>query len=324
MTLAAAAQPATLEPRGTDVESRADPAVLAGVQPPATPTSFVAAARTLISVPWLLALAPAALLFFFFLVPTLIMLSLSVVRSEAIGPHGDITLANYVYLLSSPFYVWAVLRTFIIGISTGVLVVAAAFPVAFFLAHTRSRFRGALIALCLTPLLASVVVRTYGWYIILSNYGLFNETLLSVGAIDARIHFVPSTAAIVVGLVHALLPYGILTIMNSLTAINPNVVRAAQSLGATRLSVFVKIIMPLCIPGIVGGFLLAFTGAISAFATAAILGGPKQETIATLINTFMTGVLDWSLSGALGGILIVSTIAVTALGYWFGVGKARI
>ena len=90
------------------------------------------------------------------------------------------------------------------------------FPLAYFLVRTRSRWKGLLIALSLAPLLASVVVRTYGWYIILNRFGFANDMLLGLGLIEERIAFMPSTGAIIVGLAHALLPYTVLTIMGSL------------------------------------------------------------------------------------------------------------
>ena len=92
------------------------------------------------------------------------------------------------------------------------------FPLAYFLVRTRSRWKGLLIALSLAPLLASVVVRTYGWYIILNRFGVANDALLGLGIIEQRIPFMPSTGAIIIGLAHALLPYTVLSIMGSLRA----------------------------------------------------------------------------------------------------------
>ena len=122
--------------------------------------------------------------------------------------------------------------------------------------RTRSRWKGLLIALSLAPLLASVVVRTYGWYIILNRFGVANDALLGLGIIDERIAFMPSTGAIIIGLAHALLPYAVLTIMGSLNGINPNLESAAMSLGANRTRTFFHVVLPLSLPGIAGGFIL--------------------------------------------------------------------
>jgi putative spermidine/putrescine transport system permease protein len=170
-----------------------------------------------------------------------------------------------------------------------------------------------LIALSLAPLLASVIVRTYGWWVVLNREGAINSLLKSVGAIDQPVVLLPSTTAIVIGLAHALLPYGVLTIIASLNGLNPNLERAAMSLGANRMRTFLAITLPLTLPGIIGGFLLAFAIAISAYATPAILGGPATEVMATLIRTFMAVTLDWTLGAALGAILLVTSLGLLLL-----------
>src|SRR6185436_6174450 len=133
----------------------------------------------------------------------------------------------------------------VVGIAVGLIDIALGFPLAYFLVRTRSRWKGLLIALSLAPLLASVVVRTYGWYIILNRFGVANDALLALGVIGERIAFMPSTGAIIVGLAHALLPYTVLTIMASLQGINPNLESAAMSLGANRTRTFFNVVLPL-------------------------------------------------------------------------------
>lgn len=249
-----------------------------------------------------------ALLLVFFVVPNALLLSTSFLKSEAQQLTGELTLDNYRFLLTRPLYLAALARTFVVGASVGVIVVVLAFPLAYFLVRTQSRWKGVLIALALAPLLASVVVRTYGWTIILNRFGVLNDVLLSLGITSERIAFMPSTGAIIVGLAHALLPYGVLTIMGSLNGIPPSLERAAMSLGANRRRTFLRVVLPLCLPGIAGGFMLAFSIAISAYATPAILGGPATQVMATAIYGFMTQLLDWSIGAALAVILVVCTV----------------
>ena len=125
--------------------------------------------------------------------------------------------------------------------------------------------------------------------------------------------FRSSTAVIILGLAHALLPYGVLTLMAALNGVNPNLEHAAMSLGAGRLRTFATVTLPLTLSGVIGGFLLAFGVAIGAYATPAILGGPGTQTMATLIYSFMMTLLDWSLGSAMGVILLASSFAVLAL-----------
>jgi putative spermidine/putrescine transport system permease protein len=251
-----------------------------------------------------------AVLLMFFALPNALLLSASFLKSEAQQLTDELTLENYGFLFSRQLYLGAFVRTFAVGVAVGLLDVLLGYPLAYFLVRTRSRWKGLLIALSLAPLLASVVVRTYGWYIILNRFGVANDLLLGLGLTEERIAFMPSTGAIIVGLAHALLPYTVLTIMGSLNGINPNLERAAMSLGASRTRTFLSVVLPLSVPGIVGGFILSFSIAISAYATPAILGGPATQVMATAIYGFMTQLLDWSIGAALAVILIVCSLAL--------------
>jgi putative spermidine/putrescine transport system permease protein len=267
-----------------------------------------AALRSRIPAHWLLIVVPATVLLVFFVLPNALLLSASFLKSEAQQLTSQPTLDNYRFLFTRPLYLEVFARTFTVGLAVGVLDVLLGYPLAYFLVRTRSRWKGLLIALSLAPLLASVVVRTYGWYIILNRFGFANDMLLGLGIIEDRIAFMPSTGAIIVGLAHALLPYTVLTIMGSLNGINPHFESAAMSLGANRIRTFLHVVLPLSLPGIAGGFLLVFSIAISAYATPAILGGPATQVAATAIYSFIIQLLDWSLGAALAVILIVSSL----------------
>jgi putative spermidine/putrescine transport system permease protein len=277
-----------------------------------------------IPVYWLLIGLPALFLLLFFVLPNAFLLSASVLRSENQVLTDELTLENFGYFLTRPVYLAAILRTFFIGASVGLLVAFVSFPLAYFLIRTNSRFKGLLIALSLAPLLASVVVRTYGWYVVLDRFGALNELLIALHLITERIAFIPSTGGIIIGLAHALLPYGVLTNLASLSTFNPNLEKAAMSLGASRTKTFFLVVLPHCVPGLVASFLLAFSISISAYATPAILGGPSSQTIATLVYTFMMQVLDWSLGAALATILIVSTVLILYLSSRVGGKRASL
>lgn len=258
--------------------------------------------------PWLLVGLPAAFLILFFAVPNALLLSASFLRSEGQVMTSELTLENYALLLQQPVYLRALARTFLVGAAVGVMVCVLGFPLAWFLMRSTSRWKGPLTALCLAPLLASVVVKTYGWNIILNRFGIANDLLLASGLADQPLALMPSTAAIVVGLTHALLPYGVLTLMGAVNGINPNLERAALSLGANRTRTFLRVILPLCLPGLAAAFALSFSLSISAYATPKMLGGPQQETIATLIYSIMMTILDWPLGSTLGVVLIATSV----------------
>ena len=261
---------------------------------------------------------PALFLLLFFVAPNALLLTASALRSDAQVLTNELTAENYAFIFGRPLYLRAILRTFSIGASVGALVVALGYPVAFFLTRTASRWKGALIALILAPLLASVIVRTYGWWVLLNREGAINAALLATGGIRQPLDMLPSSGAIVVGLTHALLPYGVLTLLGALSGLNPNVERAAMSLGASRLRTFVEVTLPLSAAGIAAAFLLSFSLAISAYATPAILGGPATETLATLIYKFMVSLVDWSIGSALGTVLIATALLLLWVGTMLG------
>ncbi len=272
--------------------------------------------------PSLLVAVPAVFLLAFFVVPTMFLMSSGFLQSDGMVPTGGWTLENFQILLTRSIYRQAILRTFVVGSAVGAVVVLLSYPLAYFLVRTSSRWRNLLIALSLAPLLASVIVRTYGWWVVLNREGAINTLLKSAGVIDQPLALLPSTTAIIVGLAHALLPYGVLTIIASLNGLNPNLERAAMSLGANRMRTFLSVTLPLTLPGIVGGFLLAFAIAISAYATPAILGGPATEVMATMIRTFMAVTLDWALGAAMGAILLVSSLGLLMLTSALGARQA--
>jgi putative spermidine/putrescine transport system permease protein len=267
---------------------------------------------------WGLVSAPALFMLVFFALPNALLLSVSFLKSESQQLTQELTLDNYAFLFVHPVYLKALFRTFIVGATVGLLDVALGFPIAYFLVRTRSRWKGLLIALSLAPLLASVVVRTYGWYVILNRSGVLNDILLGLGLMQERVALMPSTGAIIVGLAHSLLPYTILTLMASLGGVNPSLELAAMSLGANRLRTFFRIVLPLAMPGVIGGFILAFSIAISAYATPAILGGPAILVMATAIYGFMTTLLDWSTGAALAVVLVICSLLLFFAAARFG------
>jgi putative spermidine/putrescine transport system permease protein len=267
---------------------------------------------------------PSLFLLVFFVAPNAFLLTTSLLKSESQVLTNQVTLENFTYLLTRPLYLRAILRSFWTGALVGLLVVVLSYPLAFYLARTRNRWKGLLIALSLTPLLASVVVRTYGWWVLLNPDGAVNDLVHAVAPRIGALAMLPSSGAIVIGLTHSLLPYGVLTILSALNGINPHLEKASMSLGATRWRTFCEVTLPLSMPGVAGGFLLAFSLSISAYATPAILGGPATSTMATQIYDFMTSLDDWSLGSAMGAILIFSAMALLVIGSVLGARRAAI
>jgi putative spermidine/putrescine transport system permease protein len=265
------------------------------------------------AIPLLLVTVPGLFLLFAFVLPNALLFTASFLKSEAQVITDEVTLDNFRALAARPVYVQAIIRTFVIGASVGVLVALISYPLAFFLARTETRWKGALIALSLSPLLASVVVRTYGWWVLLNREGALNDLLRGLGFAEQP-QWLPSSGAIVLGLAHSLLPYGVITILTALNTVNPQLERAAMSLGANRTRTFLAVTLPLSAPGLAAAFLLAFTLAISAYATPQILGGASTPVMATQIYNLMITVLDWSLGSAFSVVLVMSALVLMFIG----------
>jgi putative spermidine/putrescine transport system permease protein len=208
------------------------------------------------------------------------------------------TLENYRRFLFDPFYLDALLRTLRVGVVTTAICAALGYPLALYLKQTTGAARNYLTLLLLSPLLVSMVIRAYGWVIILGHSG--------------PIHLY-TESAIVVGLVHVSLAYMVLPILASLEQIDPAVLRAAANLGASPWTTFRRVTLPLTFPGLLAGCVIVFSLSVSAFVTPSILGGTRVKLLATFIYDQIISLLNWPYGSAIGFVLIaVSTILLLA------------
>ena len=241
-------------------------------------------------------------------IPDAIMLAFSVFEYRDGVIYPGFTFEHYTAFLTDPFYLNILLRTLYLALGVGVLTVLIGYPVAYFLVRSRSRFKGPVLMLVLMPLLASVVVRTYGWLVLLEPQGLVNQLLDVVGL--GPVTLIRNYTGVFIGLVHVYLPYSILSIMASLSTVHPSLELAAQNLGAGRVEAFRRVTLPLTLPGMVTGFALTFALVLSAYATPRILGGRTVHTTATQIYDQMLFLLNWPLAGAIAVIVLVISILV--------------
>jgi putative spermidine/putrescine transport system permease protein len=256
---------------------------------------------------WLWLVAPLGLLLsVWFLLPLALLLSQSF-QPLVIGqpaPPG-LTLANYVRFLADPFYLGTLRATVGLGaVVTGVAVVLG-YPVAFGLARGRHRWRSALRLLVVAPLLVSVVIRTYGWIVLLATNGVVNQALLWLHLVDEPVKFMFTYTGVTIGLVHFALPVAILSLVGVIEAVDPALEEAARSLGAGPVQTFLRITLPLTLPGIAAGSMLVFSLTVAAFVTPALMGGPSLVVLSTLIYQTMTVTLEWGFGAAVATILLV-------------------
>lgn len=252
-------------------------------------------------------LAPGLLgLVMSFVLPLLYMVKMSFNAGEANGVvHEGLTLDSYARALTDPYYLQVTGNTFLLGLLSAVFCVTVSYPIALFLTRTESRWKGVLVALAIAPLLTSAVVRTFGWMVILGNQGLVNTTLIDLGLIETPIQLSNNMTGVTIGLVEIFMPYAILVMISGFGRISAQLEEAAGSLGANRFVVFMRITLPLSLPGVLTAFLLVFVLSVSTFITPRLLGGGVVQVFATEIYDQTTGLLNWPFAAALSMILLV-------------------
>jgi putative spermidine/putrescine transport system permease protein len=267
---------------------------------------------------WLL--VPALLmLVLVFLLPTIMLAARSLHASMGPGQESaQLQLTNYTAFLSDPFY-WHLLgNTSLLGALVSGVSLALALPLSYFLARTRSRWRSPLLLIVIAPMLVSVVIRNLGWLTILGNQGLINWLLIHSGATQAPVPLINNLTGVVIGLVHALLPFMILTLTTVLQRIDPALEEASISLGVPPLMTFWRVVVPLALPGIVAGCLLVFGLTISAYTTPALMGGGRIVVMATYIQQQISTLLDYARGATASVILVVWVCALSIISMRLG------
>ncbi|WP_395319112.1 ABC transporter permease [Variovorax sp. UC74_104] len=260
--------------------------------------------------PWWLS-GPALLLFTVLLV---VPLGLTAVLSfnvydPATGPKaGEFTLAHYALVFSDSYYLGIFWRTFWVSALVTLICVLIGAPEAYVLSRMRNPWRSVLLLVVLAPLLVSVVVRAFGWSMLLGPEGAVNGLLQLVGIGPVKILY--TSSAVVIALVHVMLPFMVIPVWTSLQKLDPGVENAALSLNATPLTTLRRIVLPQVMPGILSGSLIVFGLAASSFAIPGLLGGRRLKMVATIVYDEYLSELNWPLGAAVALVLLVANLAV--------------
>jgi putative spermidine/putrescine transport system permease protein len=254
---------------------------------------------------------PVVFLIAFFIVPFLI-----IVLSSLHDKRGLWTIANYTRALSELYYWKTLLLTFKLSLWVTGVSLAIGYPLAYYMTNVlKSRLlRRLFYIVVLTPLFTSNIVRAFGWMVLLGRVGLINEALLRVGLIDRPLPLLFSQTSIVIGLSYIMTPFMVLTVASVLQNIDRSLKEAAMDLGAGRLATFLRVTLPLSLPGVIAGSLIVFTLSVSAYVTPSILSGGKDIVMSMLIFQQYMSVFDFNFGATLAVVLLVTTI-VLVLGY---------
>jgi len=229
--------------------------------------------------------------------------------------YGDqgFTLAQYHRLFESSVYVNVLLITLKISLWTTFFAVVAGYPVAYLISSLSARRKTSLLFWVLLSFWTSFLVRTFAWVVLLGRNGVVNQLLQALGILDAPANLLYNFGSVLVGMVHALMPLAVLTMLSVMENIDRNLPRAASTLGARPGTAFWKIYFPLSMPGVAAAAIMVFVTAIGFFITPALLGGRKETMITQIIIDQVQQTMNWEFAGAVSVLLLVVVLAVFAL-----------
>lgn len=230
---------------------------------------------------------------------------------------GNWATGPYARLLSESVYSVIIGRTFSIAVIVTVACLVIGYPVAYFLATTSRLWRAVGFMAVMIPLWTSIVVRNYAWMVMLGRNGIVNRTLQSTGLTDQPLTLLSTQLAVVIGMVHVMVPFMILPIYSSMGRVDRDLIFAARGLGASVLRIFLHVYLPLTLRGILAGTTLVFVLSLGFFITPAMLGGGKVIMIAMVIEEQVRTFLAWEFAGALALVLLVITLL--AVGFFNGI-----
>ncbi len=255
------------------------------------------------TIPYFFLLPGIVLLLFFLFLPLLSVLL------PTVFPSG-FSLDAYISFFTDEYYQEILIRTIRIALTTAIICILLGVPTAYFISRCPNKWKGILIAISIFPLLTNSVVRAFAWINILGKNGIINQILVGIGIIDEPLSMLYTEFSVLIGTIYLFLPTMIMTLVGVMDQIDNDMMEAAESLGASRLKAFFRIVLPMSIPGILTGAVLVFTGALTAYTTPQLLGGNSSLVLATLIYQRAMTLNDWTGAGVIAAVMIVITLIV--------------
>jgi putative spermidine/putrescine transport system permease protein len=212
--------------------------------------------------------------------------------------------------VDQPIFWMVFFRTFWMSALITAICVLIAYPVAFTLAMMPARVANLLMFFVLLPFWTSILVRTSAWIVLLETHGVINDTLQRLQLTSGPLSLLFNKAGVIIAMVHVMLPFMILPIYSVMRGVNPNLVRAAYSLGASSITAFRRVYLPQTVPGISAGCTLVFILTLGYYITPQLVGGPKDQLISSFIADYTSQYLNWGLASALASILLVVVFLV--------------
>lgn len=245
----------------------------------------------------------------FVLLLLFLMLPLCSILWPTIFSNG-LSLDQYISFFQDEYYLEIFYRTLKISLIATLVCTLFGVPTAYFISRCSTKWKGLLIAISIFPLLTNSVVRSFAWINILGKNGIINNALMSLGVIEQPISMLYTEFAVLIGTIYLFLPIMIITLVGVMDNIDNDMMEAAESLGANRLTAFMKVVLPMSVPGMITGAVLVFTGSLTAYTTPQLLGGNRALVLPTLIYQRAMALNDWTGASVIAAIMIVATLIV--------------
>jgi spermidine/putrescine transport system permease protein len=259
---------------------------------------------------------------FFLIIPLILIVVLSFGWRGAYGPvdwgstpaefFSRMSLDNYVRLLD-PLYLgvlWTSLR--MAGLTTGICLLVG-YPVAYYLARVAQRWRNLLVFLLLVPFWTNFLIRIYAWMLLLRTEGLVNQTLVVLGLIPEPLQIMYTPSAVMIAMVYEFLPFMVLPLYTSLEKLDPALLEAASDLYARPARSFLRVTLPLSLPGVIAGTILVFIPTMGMFVVPDLMGGARTALVGNLVQRQFLAARDWPFGAAASMVLMALTLAATLL-----------
>jgi len=262
---------------------------------------------------------------FFLLIPTLLILLgffilplIVVFNNSVMDENGSLTFQQYLLYFKDPHYLFITLRSIKVSLIATVITLIMGYFIAYFTTKyiKNKKLKRVAYILIISPLFTSAVVRSFGWMVILGNNGFINKTLIGLGVISKPLKLLYNETGIIIGLVYILAPFMILSITTVLENIDSNLEEAALDLGLGPIKTFVKVTLPLTVPGILAGSVMVFSLAISAYVTPAMLSGGRVQLIATVIYEQMMLTFDYQFGSAVAFAVLTFSFLIIGLNHY--------
>jgi len=250
---------------------------------------------------WPFLLPSVILLGVVFIYPIVLFLSKSFLDPEP-------TFKHLLHLFDTDIYITVMWITFRISFTVTVACILLGYPIAYLLCEVSERNRNLLMIMVLIPFWTSLLVRTYAWMVLLGRRGVFNNLLMSLGIFDSPARMLHNAFAVNVGMVQMMMPFMILAMFSVMKGIDRGLISAAESLGANKFQAFIRVFLPLSLPGVGAGSLLVFIYSLGFFITPALLGGRKTIMMSMVIEEQVSTLLNWGFASALALLLLVATM----------------